>query len=126
MHSPINPPGYPVHPFYSQAVEVNASGRTLYVSGQYGIGADGNIPADIESQTRNTLANMVNVLAAGGMTPADVVKYTIYLTDTADMDAFTSTAAESLPQPPPATTLVFVKALAAPQMRVEIEAVAVQ
>jgi enamine deaminase RidA (YjgF/YER057c/UK114 family) len=31
-----------------------------------------------------------------------------------------------LPMPPPATTLVYVKALAAPPMRVEIEAIAVK
>lgn len=124
MKTHINPPGYPVHPFYSQAVEVKSPERTLYVAGQYGIGADGNIPADVERQTQNSLANMVAVLAAAGMTAADVVKYTIFLTDPADMDAFIAAASESLPQPPPATTLVIVKALAAPQMRIEIEAVA--
>jgi enamine deaminase RidA (YjgF/YER057c/UK114 family) len=124
MKTHINPPGYPVHPFYSQAVEVKSPERTLYVAGQYGIGADGNSPADVERQTQNSLANMVAVLAAAGMTAADVVKYTIFLTDPADMDAFIAAASESLPQPPPATTLVIVKALAAPQMRIEIEAVA--
>lgn len=126
MNTAINPPGYPVHPFYSQAVEAKAATRTLYVSGQYGIGADGNIPADIESQTRNALGNMVAVLAAAGMTPADVVKFTIYLTDPADMEAFIATASESLPQPPPASTLLIVKTLAAPPMRIEIEAIAAQ
>ena len=126
MKTHINPPGYPVHPFYSQAVEVKAANRTVYVSGQYGVGTDGTIPDDVASQTRNSLANMVNVLAASGMTPADVAKYTIFLTDPADMDAFIAAASESLPKPPPATTLVFVKALAAPNMRIEIEAIAVQ
>jgi enamine deaminase RidA (YjgF/YER057c/UK114 family) len=124
MNTHINPPGYPVHPFYSQAVEVKSAERMLFVAGQYGIGPDGNIPADVASQTRNSLANMIAVLAAAGMTAADVVKYTIFLTDPADMDAFIAAASESLPRPPPATTLVIVKALASPQMLVEIEAVA--
>ena len=124
MKTHINPPGYPVHPFYSQAVEVKAPARILYVAGQIGVGADGAFPADIAGQTKNALTNLVNVLAAADMTPADIVKFTIFLTDAANMDGFGAAAAASLPQPPPAATMVIVKALADPQMLVEIEAVA--
>lgn len=124
MNTHINPPGYPVHPFYSQAVEAKAATRTLYVAGQIGVGADGTFPADIAGQTSNALANLVNVLAAADMTPADVVKFTIYLTDAANMDAFGAAAAPGLPQPPPAATMIIVKALASPEMLVEIEAIA--
>jgi enamine deaminase RidA (YjgF/YER057c/UK114 family) len=38
---------------------------------------------------------------------------------------FMQAAGEALPSPPPATTLLMVKALAAPPLLVEIEAVAV-
>lgn len=126
MNRPINPPGYPVHPFYSQAVETRAAERMLFVAGQVGVGPDGIIPADVAGQARNAVANLANVLAAAGMATADIVKVTIYLTDAADIDAFGTAAAPGLPQPPPAATLVVVKALAAPEMLVEIEAIAVR
>lgn len=126
MHAAINPPGYPVHPFYSQAVESKAAQRILFVAGQVGVGPDGKVPADIAGQTRNALDNMVAVLAAGGMTLANIVKYTIYLTDSANIDAFGAAAAPSLPQPPPAATLIIVQGLAAPELLVEIEAIAVE
>ena len=36
---------------YSQAVEVTGANRTLYISGQVGIAADGSIPEDAEAQS---------------------------------------------------------------------------
>ena len=126
MNKPVNPPGYPVHPFYSQAVESTAAQRMLFIAGQVGVGPDGTIPADITGQTMNALNNLSAVLAAGGMTSSDIVKFTIFLTDAAHVDAFGAAAAASLPQPPPAATMIIVKGLAAPDMLVEIEAIAVQ
>ena len=37
---------------YTQAVEVTAATRTLYISGQVGVAADGSIPADAEARAR--------------------------------------------------------------------------
>ena len=76
-------------------------------------------------QVRATLENVVTVLEAGGMTPADVVKNTIYTTD---VDAFLAVfAAEARPilgENLPASTLVGVTRLAYPEMKVEIEVTA--
>ena len=36
---------------YSQAIEVTGASRTLYISGQVGITADGSIPEDAEAQS---------------------------------------------------------------------------
>ncbi|PSJ48812.1 enamine deaminase RidA, partial [Mesorhizobium ephedrae] len=52
-------------------------------------------------------------------------KFTIYLTDESNLEGF-MTSGISLPSPPPAATLLFVKALASPQLLIEIEAVAVR
>ena len=59
-----------------------------------------------------------------GMRPSDLVKLTIYLTDPEDVGPFMAAAGGSLPQPPPATTLLLVAGLASPELKVEIEAVA--
>lgn len=121
----INPPSVPAQPFYSQGISVSAAGRTLYVSGQVGMRPDGTPGEGIEEQARLAVANLEAVLAAAGMTSANIVKNTIYLTDAAHFEGFARAAGASLPSPPPATTLIIVKGLASPALLVEIEAIAV-
>ena len=125
MHDAVNPEGFPVSPVYSQGMLTRSGGRTLYISGQVGIGPDGKPAQGIEAQARAAIANLNAVLAAAGMTPQNLAKVTIYLTDPADMAGFMQAGGGDLPKPPPATTLLIVKALAAPELLVEIEAVAV-
>lgn len=125
MLKAINPQGAPAPSFYSQGMEATAASRTLYVSGQVGVEADGSVSPEIGQQARAAIGNLNGVLAAAGMDGRNLAKLTIYLTDEADMQGFMEAAAGSLPTPPPATTLLFVKGLASPAFRVEIEAIAV-
>ena len=69
---------------YSQAIE--ASGKTVYVSGQIPIDpAPGEFAGtDIVTQTRQSLTNVKNILEAAGYTLDDVVKTTVLLSDIAD------------------------------------------
>ena len=69
--------------------------------------------------------NLNAVLGAAGMSAANLVKMTIYLPEAADIAGFMDAAAGALPDPPPATTLLLVKGLIAPELRVEIEGIAV-
>ena len=69
---------------YSQAVLVEAGGvRTLYLSGQIPLDpATGElVQGDIAAQTERVLSNVEAVLAAAGMTFANVVKTTVFLTN---------------------------------------------
>jgi len=71
------------------------------------------------------LDNVVWVLAAAGMTPADIVKPTIFTTDVdAIMEVLATEAPKSLGSSLPASTLVGVSRLAFPELKVEIEVVA--
>jgi 2-iminobutanoate/2-iminopropanoate deaminase len=73
----------PVGP-YNQAVRL---GTVLYCSGQIALDpASGELlgNGDVEAETRQVLANLTAVLAAGGSSPAQVVRTTVYLTDLAD------------------------------------------
>lgn len=124
MTRKFNPEGMTPPPFYSHGVEVQAGARMVFVSGQVGVRRDGTVADGIGEQAAVAIENLTAVLAAGGMTPADIVKSTIYLTDEANFEGFTVAAAPLLVQPPAATTLVYVKALASPSLLVEIEAVA--
>jgi enamine deaminase RidA (YjgF/YER057c/UK114 family) len=119
----VNPPSVPGPGFYSQGIEATGT-KTLYVSGQVGMGPEGP-GKDIGEQTRLTIANVNAVLAEGGMTNANIAKLTIYLTDPANVPGFIEAAAGALPAPPPATTLLIVKGLASPELLIEIEAIAV-
>ena len=120
----INPKGAPAPAFYSQGVEATSPQRLVFVSGQVGVLPDGSVPESMEEQTRAAIANLDAVLAEAGMTNSNIVKTTIYLIDEGDMQGFAAAGAGLLPSPPPATTLLFVKALASPALRIEIEAVA--
>lgn len=125
MHTAVNPDGLPINPVYSQGLLTRSGGRTLYISGQVGIGPDGRTAGGIAEQTRAAIGNLNAVLAGAGMSPEHLAKVTIYLTDPADLAGFMEAGGGNLPVPPPATTLLIVKALAGPELRVEIEAVAV-
>ena len=64
---------------YSQAVK---AGNFIYVSGQLPIDAKtGEMPADIKSQTKQSLENVASILAEAGATLDNVVKSTVYLSD---------------------------------------------
>jgi 2-iminobutanoate/2-iminopropanoate deaminase len=68
---------------YSPAV---LAGPMLFVSGQVGLDPrTGNIAGDdIESQTRQALTNLTNVLTRAGFDSSDVVQCSVYLKDMKD------------------------------------------
>jgi 2-iminobutanoate/2-iminopropanoate deaminase len=120
----LNPATVPTSPFYSQGIEIRDAGRLVFVSGQVGMTTDGKVLEGIEAQAAQAVTNLNAVLDEAGLTPADLVKLMIYLTDPADVEPFMGAVGGSLPDPPPATTMLIVRGLASPALRVEIEAVA--
>lgn len=121
----INPSTVPASPFYSQGVVATAPQRMLFVSGQVGVDAQGQVGKDIAEQARMAVDNLNAVVRAAGMDIKNLVKVSIYLTDESHLPAFMQAAGGALPSPPPATTVLVVKALASPALFVEIEATAV-
>ena len=108
---------------YAHAVEIPAAARVLHVSGQIGRSADGAVPSSFEEQFRLAIANLVEVLAGAGMSTADLVKLTFFVIDAAHLPALGLVRRELLAVSPAVTTLV-VAGLAAPELLVEVEAVA--
>ena len=111
---------------YSHGMVVPAGARTLHVAGQVGIDAAGALPEDFAAQAANCWRNLLAVLAAAGMTMADVVRINTYVTDPADLPALAAVRAGFLGDYRPASTLLVVKALARPGWKIEIDAVAAQ
>lgn len=66
---------------YSQAVAVSEVNRTVYVSGQIPVRADGTVPEDFTEQAEQAWANVEAQLKAAGMGLGDIVRHTTYLSD---------------------------------------------
>lgn len=106
---------------YSQAVELNG---TVYVSGQLPINpATGTMPDSVDAQTRQAIENISSILAAAGLSLADVVKTTVILADMADFAAMNAAYADYFKDSKPAR--VCFQAAALPKnAKVEIDAIA--
>ena len=109
---------------YSQAVQ---AGDTIYVSGQLPIDpATGEFAGDdIVTQTRQSLTNITNILAAAGFEMKNVVKTTVLLADIADFTAMNNVYAEFFEEPYPARA-AFQAAAIPKGAKVEIECIAVK
>lgn len=116
-------PGVEAGPYpFSQVVEANGF---VFLAGQVGDapGSHGAVPGGIEAETRAMLENVGRLLAAAGLTFADVVKATVYLRDFGDFAAMNTVYREYFPDDPPTRATVGVTALAA-DYSVEIEVMA--
>lgn len=111
---------------YSQAVEVRSGARTLYLSGQVGIGADGSVPPTFEEQCHLIYGNIVKLLAAANMTPANLVKTTAFLTQIEHRALHGQIRREYLGDALPASTALVVKTLLDPAWLLEVEAIAAE
>jgi 2-iminobutanoate/2-iminopropanoate deaminase len=108
---------------YTDAVR---AGDLLFVSGCVPVDGDGRLVdgEDIVAQARQTFDNVGAVLAAGGSSPAHVVKITVFLTDIDDRPKINPIRQAFFGETRPASTLVEVSRLAIPGAKIEVEAVA--
>lgn len=108
---------------YSQAVDCGSG--LVFLSGQLPIDpATGAFPeGGIQAQTRQSLRNVQAILAAAGLSLANVVKTTVFLADMGDFAAMNEVYATFFVEPFPARSAVAVKALPKGAL-VEIECIA--
>ena len=119
-----NPNG--IHPplgAYAHQAEVSAR-RWLVMAGQVGRTVDGKVPADPLEQIVIALENVRRNLDGAGMATTDLVKLTWYLVGDIDSGRRREIANAWLGGHQPCSTLVYVAGLAAPEYRVEIDALA--
>ena len=111
---------------YSHAAEVAAPSRVLFISGQFGVAPDGRLPVDFAAQCERAMDNVEALLAAAGMTTANIVKLTYYATQATDFPILLQIRQQRWAfDPAPSVTAIAVSALARPEYLIEIEAVAI-
>jgi enamine deaminase RidA (YjgF/YER057c/UK114 family) len=110
---------------YSQAVELKGARRLVFISGQIPVDKAGHTPAQFDAQCRLVWANLEAQLKAAGMSVANLVKVTTYLSDRRFAADNSRIRREVLRGHAPALTVV-ITGIYDEQWHLEIEAVAAE
>ena len=127
-HTILQPQGWAKPKGYANGIA--AEGRLVFVGGQIGWNAQCQFETDdFVGQVRQTLRNIVEVLAAGDARPEHIVSMTWYVTDKreylASLAAMGKAYREIMGRHFPAMAVVQVIALVEDRAKVEIQATAV-
>lgn len=126
MKRPINPASIrPPFAQYSHAVQITGD-RMLFASGQLGVAPDDTVPEDVEAQAVLCFENIKAILGEAGMTLADVVRFTAYVTDRAYFPIYGAVRSRYVEGNAFASTLVIVSGFTRPEFKVEVEVTAVR
>ncbi|MGE0213764.1 MAG: RidA family protein [Parvibaculaceae bacterium] len=109
---------------YSQAVVLEDGERLVFISGQVGVSASGELAPTSSAQHEAVWSNILAILESEGLGPQHLVDVTGYITDPAELPAYRAARDKALNGAAPASTLLVVQGLADPRWKVEISAVA--
>jgi 2-iminobutanoate/2-iminopropanoate deaminase len=108
----------------AHGVEVPAGARLLFTNGQVGTKSDGITPETTAEQAEVVFDRVQAVLAAAKMSLSDIVRLTVFLTDQKDVATFVQARDRVMGMHKPGAIILVVKALARPELKIEIEAIA--
>jgi enamine deaminase RidA (YjgF/YER057c/UK114 family) len=108
---------------YPDAIRVPAGYDQIIVSGTPGLDENGRIPADFADEARQVWRNIAAILEKAGASISDIVSVRQYLTREEDIKTYVEVRNEMVTHEP-AGMLLVTKAMAWPEIHVEIEAVA--
>lgn len=117
----INPATVRAPSGYNHSIEIINPERRLVIAGQVGVRPDGTIPESGADQIAQAFANLIAILTANGMTTANLVKTTVFLTERSLLGPLRAERTRVMGDVVPASTLLFVSGLADPRFVVEIE-----
>ncbi|WP_210580773.1 RidA family protein [Streptomyces sp. GESEQ-4] len=125
----VNPVTWSAELGFNQGEVVSGHTRTLYISGQTAMNADGKPQhdGDMAAQLALTLDNLEAVLAEAGMSLAHLIRLNVYTTDVDLLFQHYGVLAARLGAAgvAPTTTMLGVTRLAIPGQLVELEGTAV-
>jgi enamine deaminase RidA (YjgF/YER057c/UK114 family) len=127
QRTPINPWSWSINLGFDQAQLIEGHQRQLFCSGQDAVNADGTPQHadDMAAQVDLALDNLQTVLASADMTFADIVRLNVYTTDVDELFQYFPRINDRFGNSRYTTTVLGVDRLAAPQLRVSLEATAV-
>ncbi|MBT3306135.1 MAG: RidA family protein [Alphaproteobacteria bacterium] len=108
----------------AHGVEIPAGARMLFTNGQVGTEPNGTTPETTADQLEVIFGRLRAVLDAAGMALKDVVRFDVYITDQADVKTFVDVRDRMMGDHKPGATLLVIKGLARPELKIEVEAVA--
>lgn len=128
MHTILQPEGWAKPIGYANGV--SATGRQIFVGGQIGWNAECQFETDdFVGQVKQTLENIVAVLAAGGARPQHITTMTWYFTDKTEylgnLKGIGQAYREVIGKHFPAMAAMQVVALVEDRAKIEIQATAV-
>lgn len=128
-HATVNPAGlHDPAPFgYSHTVAVPAGAELVLVAGQYGSDPEGTVvSADFGEQVRQAFANLRVALGAHDLDVGDVVQLRTYVVGLGfdELGVIGEVVGAACGAALPVQTVIGVAALAMPDIRFEVEAVA--
>jgi enamine deaminase RidA (YjgF/YER057c/UK114 family) len=127
MHRSLTPNAIrPPFARYSHGVLVEAPARLLFASGQLGVAPDDAVPDDVEAQAVLCFENINAILEAGGMTFADVARFSAFVTDRAYFPIYGAVRSRYVAGEAFASTLLVVGGFTRPEFKIEVEATAAQ
>jgi enamine deaminase RidA (YjgF/YER057c/UK114 family) len=128
-HTTVNPAGlHDPAPFgYSHTVAVPAGAELVFVAGQYGSNPDGAVvSSDFADQVRQAFDNLAVALGAHDLDVGDVVQLRTYVVGLGfdELGVIGEVVGTACGAALPVQTVIGVAALAMPDIRFEVEAVA--
>jgi len=105
----------------SHYCHVTRAGPHVWVAGIVGEEADGSIPEDVVAQFDAAIATMDQCLKAAGAGAEHVVKVQVFMTDITERPKINPRRIAYFGDNLPVSTLVEVRGLVDPRMKVEIE-----
>ncbi|MBV9555040.1 MAG: RidA family protein [Alphaproteobacteria bacterium] len=111
---------------YSQAV-ITEGGRTVWLAGQVAIedAAGRSLAGNFDGQVREVFRRLGDTLTEAGGKLGDMVTMTVFITDQRYGDRFVELRKEIFGADFPASALITIRALARPEMLVEVQGIAV-
>jgi enamine deaminase RidA (YjgF/YER057c/UK114 family) len=110
---------------YAHGVLSTAPGRILHISGTVGTRSDGTISDDVAEQARETWRSLAAICVEAHMSLDDIVSITTYAVAGQPLGGVMAARDEALGGRRVASVLITVPALARPEWKMEIAAVAV-
>ncbi|MCM3779227.1 RidA family protein [Microbacterium hydrocarbonoxydans] len=121
------PAGLVVSPAFSHVAVVPSGATTIYVGGQNGVDENGAVVSDdAGEQALRAVENARTALISQGASLDDVISWTIYLRQDADLRAAYGAVAAMLARDgaPPLVSAALVAGLAVPGAIIEVSAIA--